>query len=405
MVIIYLHQYFALPSSSGGTRSYDLAKRFTLAGHRVIVVTTSAFLNSDISANKKNWSIINQEGIELHILKLNYSNNMSFMMRILVFIKFFLYASIRLIKIKADVVLATSTPLTIAIPAILKETFSKTPFIFEVRDVWPEGPIAMGIIKNPIIISLSKWFEKFIYSKAALIVALSPDMKASVEKRIKSPEKVTVIPNIAVIERFSHFDINYKLLARHIGFTPAKVVLYAGTLGMVNGLKYLVDMAYHSLIRDPEIIFVIFGNGMEKEDLKKYAEIKKVINKNLFFFDPVPKSALPQLYFECTIAASFVIPVPELWANSANKFFDSLAAGRPILINHRGWQAEIIEKENIGFVMDFKIENLQKEVSRFCSYINNPALIAKQGSNAKQVAENFSLNAATAKYLEILNKI
>src|SRR5690606_15306725 len=101
-----------------------------------------------------------------------------------------------------------------------------------------------------------------------------------------------------------------------------------------------------------------------------------------------------------------VIPIPELWANSANKFFDCLAAGRPIVINHRGWQADVIEKENIGFVFDYKVENIQQEAKRFCEYINNTSLLTLQGDNAKRLAESkYSLEIASTKYLKILDNV
>lgn len=405
MTILYLHQYFALPSSSGGTRSYDLAKSFLNRGHKVVVVTTSSFLKN-FQEFSDGWTVLNYEGLELHILKLDYSNNLSFAKRIITFVQFLVKASLRLIKVKCDVVLATSTPITIAIPAFVKKVVHKTPFVFEARDVWPEVPIAMGIIKNKTIVSLLKCFEKKIYKQSSHIVALSDDMERSIMSRAKVGKSLSVIPNISEVNRFAHFDPNKTLIADLIGKQSQKVILYAGTIGMVNGLKYMVDLAIHSKEIDPSINFIIFGDGMEKKELVRYAREGGVLNKTLYFLDPVSKSQLPQIYYESTIASSFVIPIPELWANSANKFFDCLAAGRPIVINHRGWQADVIEKENIGFVFDFKVENIQQEAKRFCEYINNDSLLKIQGDNAKFLAKSrYSLEIASAKYLKILDNV
>lgn len=405
MKILYIHQYFALPSSNGGTRSYDLAKCFTDIGHKVIIITTSSFLKNfrDFSAG---WTVVDYEGLELHILKLEYSNNLNFAERINTFVKFFFQASLRLLKIKCDVILATSTPITIAIPAILKKVIHKTPFIFEARDVWPEVPIAMGVIKNKLVKRLLYLFEKKVYHRSAHIVALSDDMRRSIISRANVGEKLSVIPNISEVNRFALYSPNSNLLTNLIDYQPQKVVLYAGTIGMVNGLKYMIDLAIHSQDIDQEIKYFIFGDGIEKKNLMRYARENGVLNKTLYFLDPVAKSQLPQIYYESTVATSFVIPIPELWANSANKFFDCLAAGRPIVINHRGWQADVIEKKNIGFVLDFKIKNIEQEAERFCHYINNTSLLSIQGINAKRIAENkYSLAIASAKYLKILDDV
>nr|WP_295869768.1 glycosyltransferase family 4 protein [uncultured Chitinophaga sp.] len=406
MRILYIHQYFTLPAAAGGTRSYDLSKRFTQAGHKVVVITSSSFLKS-MREFPKGWTVMEHEGIELHVLHVEYSNKMSFSKRISAFLKFLVFASLRTFKVRADVVLATSTPITVAVPAIIARIFKRRPFVFEVRDVWPEVPVAMGIIKNKMVIRFLEGFEKYIYRKSAHIVALSDDMKASVQQRVNiADKKLSVITNISETERFSRYARSGGMLAGLLGYTPRKVVLYAGTLGMVNGLKYMTDLAIHSYKIDPSIKFIIFGDGMEKEKLMQYAQEKGVLNENIYFFDPVPKSQLSQLYYECTVASSFVIPVPQLWANSANKFFDCLAAGRPVVINHRGWQAAVIEQENVGFVLNYDIKDIAGEALRFCTYINDDRLLEQQRENAVLLARrSYSLDIAAAHYLKILNDV
>ncbi|WP_160716096.1 glycosyltransferase family 4 protein [Chitinophaga solisilvae] len=402
MTIIYLHQYFSLPSTAGGTRSYDLAKQFQQQGHRVVFITSSAFLKGMPLSGK--WTVTQVEGLELHILQQEYSNKLSFFKRILVFLQFLIAASKRVLHIKGEVVIATSTPITIAIPALVKRWRHKTPFIFEVRDVWPEVPIAMGVIKNKWVVKALNAFERIIYKRAAHIVALSDDMKASILKRTATPaEKITVIPNISEVKRFEAFDPEKKMLTDLLGFRPQRSVLYAGTIGMVNGLRYMLDLAVHTKSIDPEIKYLIIGDGMEKDALLKYAADQQLLDQNVFFLPPVPKSSLPQLYHECTVASSFVIPVPELWANSANKFFDSLAAGKPMLINYRGWQATVLEQENAGIVLAEDVSCINTEARRFTGYINNAALLSAQGLNATRLARaNYALNIATQKYLEVI---
>ncbi|HVI48423.1 MAG TPA: glycosyltransferase family 4 protein [Chitinophaga sp.] len=406
MRILYIHQYFTLPAAAGGTRSYDLSKRFTEAGHKVTVITSSSFLKN-LQPFAKGWTILDHEGVELHVLNVEYSNKMSFTKRIGAFLKFLFHASFRTFKIKTDVILATSTPITVAVPALTARIFKRVPFVFEVRDVWPEVPVAMGIIKNKLVIRLLERFEKYIYRKSSHIVALSDDMKQSIISRTGVPEsKLSVITNISETDRFSRYEQPGTLLSSLLGYQPRKVVLYAGTLGMVNGLKYMTDLAIHAYKIDPSVKFIVFGDGMEKEQLMKYAADNNILHNNLYFFDPVPKSKLSQLYYECTVASSFVIPIPELWANSANKFFDCLAASRPVVINHRGWQAAVIEKENVGFVLDYNTDNIPAEAKRFCDYINNDALLETQRENAGRLARRkYSLDIAATHYPKILHDV
>src|SRR5690606_32160141 len=174
MKLIYIHQYFKFPDETGGTRSYDLASSFVKKGIDITVVTAT----SDEKYNtKQRWTEIEREGIKINYIYLPYGNHMSYLKRSLVFFKFLWFTSFRLLKLKGDIVLATSTPLTIGIPALVKKWFGKTPFVFEVRDVWPEAVIAIGAIKNKLMQKVLYGLEKMIYKNAIAIVSLSTDMQ------------------------------------------------------------------------------------------------------------------------------------------------------------------------------------------------------------------------------------
>ena len=296
--------------------------------------------------------------------------------------------------------MATSTPLTIGIPAIIKKWVHKTPFIFEARDIWPEAVIAIGAIKNKILQKILFFLEHLIYKNAAAIVPLSVDMKNSIISRYpKLAEKpIEVIENIAEINRFQTGDTNKtSFLKNKIGFQPRFTILYAGAFGKVNGLKYVIELARNLASIDPTIVFILIGSGAEKKELISKAKEEGVLNKNIFFLDSVSKQDLPQLYHECNMGSSFVIPIKELWANSANKFFDSLAAGKPILINYKWWQKEVINKEKIGYVLPTKIND--EAVKNFATYTHDKILLQKQQKNALNIAkESYATNVAVAKY-------
>lgn len=403
MKILYLHQYFKFPDENGGTRSYDLSKKFIENKIDVVVVSSSS---DDKFKYGNGWTIINKEGIEVHYIYVPYGNNLSYLKRIKGFVKFMFSASKRLLSIKADMVLATSTPLTIGIPALIKKMLHNTPFVFEARDVWPEAVIAIGAINNKFAQHILFYLERIIYKNASAIVPLSSDMARSIVSRypeVSESTTIKVIENISEIERFSEIS-NENILLDKIGFKPRCTILYAGTFGKVNGIDYVINLAKKTAELDPNIVYILIGDGALKEEVIQKAKEDKVYHKNVFILDSVNKEDLPNWYNSIDIGSSFVIPIEELWANSANKFFDTLAAAKPILINHEGWQADVIRKYNIGFVLPEIVDD--KAALEFVLYTKKTELLSEQGNNARKVAEEkYSLEIASQKYLKIFEEV
>tara|TARA_R110002074_G_scaffold203432_1_gene371321 strand:+ start:12545 stop:13777 length:1233 start_codon:yes stop_codon:yes gene_type:complete len=406
MTIIYLYQYFTTPKVSGGTRAYDLAKKFIQNGHEVIFITTSHGFSHKPEGR---WQYLELEQMKIHVLNIEKtSNSTSYFKRIINFLIFIWFASFKILKIKGDVVLASSTPLTIGIPALVKKWKDKTPFIFEARDVWPEAVIAIGAIKNKIAQSFLYKLEATIYKNAAAIVPLSVDMKASISKRYPNLNcPIISVENIAALKRFKEqYDPNVSLLEQQLGFKPKFTVLYAGTFGRVNGLSYVIELAAKLKNMDSSIVFVLIGLGAEKELLITKAKEYGVLDKSVFIFGPVPKEQLPQYYYESDMGSSFVLAIKELWANSANKFFDSLAAGRPILINHEGWQKDALLKYNSGFILPHNSNKINiKVLTNFINYTTNHSLLEEQKRNSLDLANKYSLDTATKKYLGLFSSL
>ena len=265
--------------------------------------------------------------------------------------------------------------------------------------------MAIGAINNRVIIKLLYFLEKIIYKNSSFIVPLSVDMKESIVSRYPQfKDKIPyVIENISEVNRFNKTDgdINVESL---IGFKPRFTVLYAGTFGKVNGIEYIVRMAHKLRSFDTSIVFLLLGDGNEKEYILKLAKDLKVFNKNVFIKDPISKTELSTLYASVDMGSSFVIPIKELWANSANKFFDTIAASRPILINHGGWQKKVIEKYNIGYVLPVNINDLNP--LKFVEYTRNQKLQTQQQINAFDKAKkSYSLEIAVDKYLNIFEMV
>jgi glycosyltransferase involved in cell wall biosynthesis len=344
MKIIYLHQYFRKPSMSGGVRSYEFAKRLAKAGHDVVVIT------SDNENDFSGWKIELLDGFEVHWISVKYDNSFGFIRRVWSFFKFLFLATFHICSLKSDKLFATSTPLTVAIPALFYKLFKRKPYVFEVRDVWPEVPIALGVIKNRALIKFAYFLERLAYRYASHIVALSPNMQKSILERC-GDTPVSVIPNAADCHLFniplSNSDSFIETLEM-IKRKHKKVVFYTGAFGMVNNLRSLIKLSSFS---KGDIAFVIIGQGREECELKEYAEELNVLNSTLYFLPSVNKNQLSAVHTAFDMAASTVLPIPELYANSANKVFDAFAAGSPLLINHGGWIKDLIDETGCGLAL------------------------------------------------------
>jgi glycosyltransferase involved in cell wall biosynthesis len=290
--------------------------------------------------------------VRVHWYSVPYNNHMSFTQRIRAFAAFMVLATAKAARIKADLVFATSTPLTVAVPGVLAAKLRRAPFVFEVRDLWPEVPIKMGLLRNPAAQKVAGALANFAYRNAEEVIALSPGMAAGVTARRPSTRTV-VIPNAADIAMFDVAPEKVQAFRdehRWLGDRP--LIVYTGALGMVNGVGYLVEAAKRMHELDPDIQVLIVGHGKEWEDTKALAAKYGLLDSTVRMWEKVPKSELPVILGAATMSTSFVRPIRALWDNSANKFFDALAAGRPIAINYGGWQADILNETGAGLVLD-----------------------------------------------------
>lgn len=351
MRILYLHQYFVPREAHGGTRSYEFASRLIASGHEVYMITSSAMLPAQYQ-NITQKTRLEISGVPTVVLPIPYSNFMSFRRRIRVFLQFAIQASIEAMQYEADVVFATSPPLTIAIPGMLAHFWQRIPFVFEVADLWPELPIAMGALRNPLAIAAARALEWVTYHTAAHVVALSPGMAAGVIQRGIPPERVTVLPNGSDVDLFDVPESSGDRFRDRLGLASDQpLIIYTGTFGFVNGVDYLVDVAAAMQAIDPDIRFLLVGNGVKRNDVVARAKKVGVLDKNLWVWDPLPKNEMPDIMAAATVTTSTVIPLEPLFNNSANKFFDSLAASRPIAINYQGWQADLLHETGAGIVL------------------------------------------------------
>jgi len=344
MKILYFYQYFSTPKGAWGTRVYEFAKEWVEQGHEVTVVT-GIYAKSDLKAEKL---VETQffDGIKVKVINVSINNKHSIPKRILGFLLYSAIATYYALKTRADLVVASSGPITVGLPGLIARWIRGKKLVFETRDLWPEGAIELGVIKNPFIIKISRFLEKFCYRSSSLIVALSPGMRDHIIRNHEHKNVISVT-NAANLDLFDPSKANPDL----IDLPPRTYAIYTGNIGEVNNSYWLYEAAKVLKGKDREdIIILIIGDGQQKDELKKLAAQNQVTN--LVFKELMPKTQLVQYVLNAQVSLVPLKGLPILDTSSPNKFFESLAAGVPIIQNTKGWMKEFLDQHDVGYTID-----------------------------------------------------
>jgi glycosyltransferase involved in cell wall biosynthesis len=399
--ILYLHQFFATRESSLGLiRSYEFARRWVEQGHDVTIVTSSSRLPEEYS--ERLFARGEIDGIDVRSVRVTYANRMGFWRRLWSFSMFMLGATwVSLRAPRPDVVFATSTPLTVGIPGWIASALRRVPFVFEVRDLWPEAAIQMGALsRGSLLARVARSIERFLYRRAAAIVALSPGMVEGVLAEGGSPQHTHMVPNSCDLELFSPGEPDPDIVQR-FELADRFVVGYAGAIGPTNALEDSVPQAARVLKqRDrDDIVFLIAGDGKSLPDLETMRTEWEL--ENLLLVGSFPKREIPQLLRTADVLMTLFKDVPILATNSPNKFFDGIASGRPMIVNSPGWTRTLVEENDAGvFVAPGDAEALADAVTELA---DDPQRRSQMGANARALAEReFGRDQMAARVLGVL---
>ncbi len=350
MRILYFHQHFSTPKGSAGIRSYEMARRLLARGHQVTMVCGSygggetGLLSA--FANGRRMGCV--DGIDIIEFDLAYSNSDGFLKRGMTFLKFALRSVGLAFSEKYDVLFATTTPLTAGIPGIFARWLRGKPFVFEVRDLWPELPRAMGVIKNPLVLGAMSALEWASYRSAHRLVGLSPGIVEGIAHRGVPRERIELVPNGCDLGIFGGNVEPW----RPAGVKSTDLMAaFTGTHGMANGLDAVLNAAAELKRRGrQDIKLLLIGQGKLKPSLQARAEREGL--DNVVFHDPVNKTRLAGLMAATDVGMQILANVPAFYyGTSPNKFFDYIAAGLPVLNNYPGWLAEVIKRSECGFAV------------------------------------------------------
>lgn len=351
MRVLYFHQHFSTPKGKVGTRSYEMARRLLARGHQVTIVCGSysggeTGLNLPFVNGKRRGTV---QGIDVIEFDLAYSNSDGFLKRALTFTKFALRSVGLVFSERYDLVFATTTPLTAGIPGILARWLLGKIFVFEVRDLWPELPKAMGVIRNPLVLSAMSVLEWMSYRSAHRLVGLSPGIVDGIAKRGVPRERITLIPNGSDLDIFARDVQPWR--PEQIK-TDDLLAVFAGTHGLANGLGAVLDAAAELKRRGrDDIKLLLIGQGKFKPALQARAQRDAL--DCVVFHEPVDKLRLAGLLASTDIGLQVLANVPAFYVGtSPNKFFDYIAAGLPVLNNYPGWLAEMIRDNRCGYLVE-----------------------------------------------------
>lgn len=350
MKILYFHQHFSTPQGSAGIRSYEMASALVAAGHQVTMVCGSygagkTGLEGAFLRGARRGTV---HGIKVIEFELGYSNRDGFLKRSFTFFKFAWRSTMLALREPYDLLFATSTPLTAGIPGIVARWLRRSRFVFEVRDLWPELPREMGVIRNPVVLWLMGVLEWLSYHSAHRVIGLSPGIVAGITRRGIAPERVTLVPNGCDMDIFTDSATGW----RPEGVAPSDLMaVFAGTHGLANGLDAALNAAAELRQRGrTDIKIVLIGDGQLKPRLLERARLEGL--DNVVFSDPVNKTRLAGLMTSTDVGLQLLANVPAFYyGTSPNKFFDYIAAGVPPLINYPGWLAEIVRETASGLAV------------------------------------------------------
>lgn len=401
MRVLYFHQHFTIPTQAGGTRSYELAKRLIARGHSVCMVCGETAKLDLPETNTKNIHRGNIDGIDVIQIKLPYSNKDGIAKRALTFVKFGWIGIKLAFKEEYDLLFATSTPLTAGLPGVVMKWFRKKKFVFEVRDLWPELPKALGL-KNPFLIWGMSIIEWLSYHFADGCIGLSPGICEGIKKRSQKGKPIAMIPNGCDLDIFtpaSKSELNLDGIPR-----GKKVAIFTGAHGIANGLDSILDAAKVLKERGrDDIVLAFIGDGKMKPHLED--RVQKEELDNCRFYAPIPKKELNRIVASADVGLMVLANVPAFYyGTSPNKFFDYISSGLPVLNNYPGWLADMITENKLGVVVR---PNDPVDFADGLIYLmDNNDYRTQCGINARKFAEdNFSREKLSEQFVDFLEKI
>ena len=381
MKILLINQVFVSPEEPGHTRHFEMGKYLKEHGHELVIVASDLNYQTGQRTVERRGLFAEQifDGVRVLHSYIYPAIHRSYFWRVIAFFSFMFSSILTALRLKdVDLVLGTTPPIFQSVSAWVVAALRRKPFLLEVRDLWPEFGISMGVLKNPIVIGLSRWLEMFLYNRATHILVNSPAYREYMIAKGVPENKVTYIPYGTDVDMFKP-SIDGSSIRNELGVDDKFVVLYAGALGQANDIDTLLRAA-ERLKKEERIRFVLFGDGKERTRLEAEAKSKNL--SNVIFAGTRPKKDMPLIVASADVCLAILQDIPAFRTTYPNKVFDYMAAGRASVIVIDGITRELIESSRGGVYVhpadDAMLAQKLLELSQ------NPVQVKEMGVNSRE---------------------
>ena len=403
MKILLINQVFVSPEEPGHTRHFELGKYLKDHGHELVIVASDLNYQTGQRTVERSglYAEQNFEGVRVLRSYVYPAIHRSYIWRIIAFFSFMFSSTLTALHVKdVDLVLGTTPPIFQAVSACAVAVLRRKPFLLEVRDLWPEFGISMGVLKNPVIIALSRWLEMFLYRHATHILVNSPAYREYMLAKGVSADKVTYIPYGTDVEMFNP-AIDSVSIRKELNLDNKFVVLYAGALGQANDIDTLLRAA-ERLKKYDKIHFVLFGDGKERARLE--AEAKRMGLTNVLFAGTRPKKEMPLIVASADACLAILQDIPAFRTTYPNKVFDYMAAGRASIIAIDGITRELIESSRGGVYVNPADDTMLAQ--KILEMSRDPVQVRAMGLNAREyLVKNLDRRDKLNETLGLLEKL
>lgn len=402
MHILLIHQAFASLDEPGGTRHHELARYLAAHGHKVsIIASPISYLTGKSRFAKIPWSEKQTDGELITIIRAyTYpALHRSFAFRVVSFFSFMVSSFLIGLGVEhVDLVWGTSPPIFQGMTAWLISRLKRVPFLFEVRDLWPAFAIEVGVLRNPILIRLSTWLERFLYRHADLVMVNSPGFVKHVQDR--GAEKVELVPNGTDTSMFTP-NVDGSVFRSSHQLNEKFVALYAGAHGLSNDLSVVLAAA-QELLPQQDIVIVLLGDGKDKPALQAQAMQESL--HNVLFLPPIPKKEMPVALAAADACIAILKPLELYKTTYPNKVFDYMAAAKPVILAIDGVIREVIEKAGAGIAVPPGDPHALSQA--ILQLARDPHLCHAMGAQARTYVEaHFDRPALATKMMEIMYRL
>lgn len=381
MKILLINQAFVSPDEPGHTRHFEMAKFLQTRAHELVIVASDLNYQTGKRTIERKGIFAEQniEGVKILRSYIYPALHRSYFWRVISFFSFMFSSIYTSFQVKdVDLVMGTTPPIFQAVSAWFVAWIRRKPFLLEVRDLWPEFGVSMGVLKNPLVIGLARWLEKFLYKRATHILVNSPAYKDYMISKNVPADKIAFIPYGTDIDMFNP-NIDGSAIRKALNVEDKFIVLYAGALGQANDIDTILRAAQR-LKENDKIYFVLFGDGKERQRLQNKATEMNL--SNVIFAGVRPKKEMPKVIASANVCLAILQDIPMFRTTYPNKVFDYMASGRATVLVIDGITRDLIESSYGGvFVQPNDDKGLADTI---LDLSQNPDIVNQMGKNARE---------------------